>query len=646
MVYSGATPIMQLFSNILAPLVAGLFFLLFFIYFIIANPSKAASYRYFIAFLVAIAVFSLGRPLQLTLGPHPLPLIIVNFRVFILCAVIAPVIILASDVFSKRRRKRLEVAIIAVCVFLGAVYVVFNTLGTHASKELFQFAGIAAVDNDTPSGRPPYYGREVTIFVQMVIGLILLCFSGIKLIKLKLDAPPGGLLRNKIFLFDVGVVIFAASFIVGSYFKQWGIYYAASVLSAALFGASVLIDAKEVHGYYEKLVPFIKEDILDNVAFSELSADKLTQMLRCLGKGNLDTMVVIKLRVAGSEILRDLALMDQALAIVNRCLGAAFDEGRFLSLLLSNGRIGIALKLLTDPGDVARGAIWDALEEIRAEISRALKCGASIGIGRSYERIEGLRTSFREAQDAQDYAERVESAPIVHADNIHESDRRPSLYPVKEKERLLSLVKVGDVENSARAFEDFMSKFKPFVAERPEALKVRLYELVGSLIDAAILGGGDEERLNALVGGYFRDIEHANDAGLVEKWLSGAIGEIAALVARVYEKRSRSLVRNAMKYIDEHYREDLGYKDVAKEVFVSPSYFLSLFKRETGITFVDYLTELRIERAKSLLATTEKSISEIAFEIGFNNSNYFSSTFRRLAGMTAKEYRGVSSSPK
>ncbi|HEY9054376.1 MAG TPA: helix-turn-helix transcriptional regulator, partial [Rectinemataceae bacterium] len=86
----------------------------------------------------------------------------------------------------------------------------------------------------------------------------------------------------------------------------------------------------------------------------------------------------------------------------------------------------------------------------------------------------------------------------------------------------------------------------------------------------------------------------------------------------------------------------LSYRDVAKEVFVSPSYFLSLFKQETGQTFVDYLTSLRVEKAKALLASTEKSVMEIADEVGFSNPNYFSSIFKKATGMTAKEYRAKS----
>lgn len=627
-------------SNILAPLVAGLFFLLYFIYFIIANPSGTASYKYFVVFLVSMSAFILGRPLQLTLGPHPMPLIIVNIRVFILCAVIAPVIILASDLFTKRRRKDFEIAIVSVCTLLGLTYVVFNTLGTRSSKVLFEFAGIIARDNDTPSSMPPFYGREVTIGVQVVTGLLLLVFSLIKLVALWRKTAVSDLLKNKIFLFNGGVCIFAVSFIVGSLLRQWGIYYAASVVSALLFGGSVMIDAREVHHYYEKLIPFIKEDIIDNVAFSEFSKTKLMEMLECLGKGDLNTMIVIKIKEARSELLRDLKVMDEVMRIVGRHFEAAFSEECFLLLPLSNGRIGVALRLPKDPAEGKRAVLWDTLEGIRTEVLRNLKCDIAVGIGRSYRTIDDLRVSYHEALNAQEYAERLETSSIVHVENINGLDQRASKYPFKEKENLLSQIKLGDVQNVQRAFAGFMAKFSPFIAERPEVLKVRLYEFVGSLIDAAIVGGGDENRLNELVAGYFDDIDHAKDPEIVEKWMEKVVWEIAEVVARVYESRSKSLVKRAMKYVEEHYSLSLSYRDVAKEVFISPSYFLFLFKRETGLTFVDYLTAVRVENAKRMLASTEKNITEIAYEVGFNNSNYFSSIFKKLVGTSPKEYRG------
>lgn len=632
---------MSVFSNMIAPLIAGLFFFLYFVFFSIANPSKAVSYRYFVVFLVGISVFSFGRPLQLVLGPHPLPLIVVNIRMLLLCGIIAPVIILASDLFANARRKNIQTAIIVVCALLGVIYTVFNTLGTKESRVLFQFAGIAAHDNLTPSLQRPFFGREVTIAVQVVTGLLLAVFSFLKLVRLRPERSFGAVAKNKVFLFNGGVFIFAVSFIIGSLAKQWGIYYAASILSALLFGWSVVIDVKETYHSYEKLIPFIKEDVIQNVAFSEFSKEKLTEMLSCLGKsGGLNTFVVVKLTRNHTELYRDLTVKDEALRIAAESLRGTLDESCFLPLPLAGERVGIVLRLAGDRETSGKQIpVLEILEEIRDRIGGTLRCGVSIGIGRTYDKIEDLRVSYREALNAQEYAERLENQGIVHVDNISEPDLHANAYPVKEKERLLSLIKVGDLDGGRAAFVEFMRKFKAYIAERPEVLNVRLYEFIGSLIDSAILGGGDEKRLNELIGTYFNDINHITDLATVEHWMTRVVTEVANSVVRVFESRSKTIVKNAIKYIEERSGTQLSYRDVAKEVFISPSYFLCLFKRETGITFTDYLTMVRIERAKELLLTTGLSITQIAFDTGFNNSNYFSSQFRKIVGTTAKAFR-------
>jgi two-component system response regulator YesN len=627
------------FANILAPLVAGLFILLYFVYFAIANSAKAASYRYFGVILVSLGVFTLGRPLQLLLGPHPLPLIIVNARMLILCGIIAPAIILASGVLDRRRRRRRDAVIVAVCALLGLTYVIFNSLGTRGSRTLFEFAGLTARDNLTPSLLPPFYGREVTIGVQVFTGIILMVFSLIALVRLKLRRPLREIAGNKVFLFNSGVLIFAVSFIIGSLLKQWGIYYTAIIASALLFGGSVLIEAREVHDYYERLVPFIKEDIIDDVAFGEISRARLARMLGCLGKAQPDSFAVIGLKGAGALVMEELEHAEAALEIASKRLAAALGEERFLVLPLTKGRIGLALRLAGLAAEADRRPILDILEEVRAEMSRALGRAVAIGLGRTYARLEDLRSSYREALAAQECAERFEGGSIVHADDISQPGQGARPYPAKEKERLLSLVKLGDTAAAAKACAEFAGLFEPFAAEQPDLLRARLYEFVGAVMDAAILGGGDEKRLSERVPRYFDEIEHFKGLQGLGDWMGRVVAETAGSVVRVREKRSKSLIQAARAYIDTNYASALSYKDVARHICISPSYFLSLFKQETGLTFVDYLTALRVERAKALLSGTDKSVTEIAYEVGFNNANYFSSTFKRVAGETAKEYR-------
>ncbi len=164
--------------------------------------------------------------------------------------------------------------------------------------------------------------------------------------------------------------------------------------------------------------------------------------------------------------------------------------------------------------------------------------------------------------------------------------------------------------------------------------------MIGSLIDTAILAGGDEDSLNQLASTYFNEIQRITNPAPLRKWLKGVVKEIVDIVSNVYESRSKVLIDKARTIIEEQFSSSkLSYKDVAREIFISPSYFLNLFKQETGETFVDYLKNLRIERAKELLLNSNKSIAQIALDIGFSNPNYFSSQFTKSVGVTAKEYR-------
>jgi two-component system response regulator YesN len=78
---------------------------------------------------------------------------------------------------------------------------------------------------------------------------------------------------------------------------------------------------------------------------------------------------------------------------------------------------------------------------------------------------------------------------------------------------------------------------------------------------------------------------------------------------------------------------------VAAQVNVSPSYFSSIFRQKTGVTFVEYLTRLRMEKAKELLLCSDCSSTEIGYTVGYKDPHYFSSLFKKMYGCTPKEYR-------
>jgi AraC-like DNA-binding protein len=99
------------------------------------------------------------------------------------------------------------------------------------------------------------------------------------------------------------------------------------------------------------------------------------------------------------------------------------------------------------------------------------------------------------------------------------------------------------------------------------------------------------------------------------------------------------IIKRAKEYIYEHHTEHLSLARAAKAVNMSTFYFCKMFKKVTGINFTDYLSRVRIEKAKNLLLNPNLRVSEIAFEVGFESLTHFNRVFKKLLGQSPTEYR-------
>ncbi len=98
-------------------------------------------------------------------------------------------------------------------------------------------------------------------------------------------------------------------------------------------------------------------------------------------------------------------------------------------------------------------------------------------------------------------------------------------------------------------------------------------------------------------------------------------------------------IRHCMCYIEKHYADNITLDDLAQAVNISKSYLSMMFKQETGVNFIAYLTKYRLERAKELIIGSNLKIYEIAEKVGFSSPYYFSKVFKDETGMSCKEYK-------
>lgn len=147
-----------------------------------------------------------------------------------------------------------------------------------------------------------------------------------------------------------------------------------------------------------------------------------------------------------------------------------------------------------------------------------------------------------------------------------------------------------------------------------------------------------EEMLEREIGDVVEETGKSTEAAI--SYAEKIIKEAVAIRDENAGNQNRSVLKKAVAYIQDHYMdEELSMNKAAREMNVSANHFSAMFSQNMGQTFTEYLTGLRMERAKELLRCTSRRSSEIAGEVGYKDAHYFSYLFKKTQGMTPSEYR-------
>ncbi len=139
-----------------------------------------------------------------------------------------------------------------------------------------------------------------------------------------------------------------------------------------------------------------------------------------------------------------------------------------------------------------------------------------------------------------------------------------------------------------------------------------------------------------------------NDDYIRDMWLNEKLNTLLALLMaeswqpaslRNPRRPARRDVAPVREYLEEHCTEKIALESVAEHFFLNKHYLARLFKEQYGVSVNSYLTQVRITRAKQMLRFTDKAVSVIAAECGLEDANYFSRVFKKVEGVTPKQYR-------
>lgn len=194
-----------------------------------------------------------------------------------------------------------------------------------------------------------------------------------------------------------------------------------------------------------------------------------------------------------------------------------------------------------------------------------------------------------------------------------------TVVPIRLGDQLLGFLRTGQVFNKKPTEKDFNNTTRRLI---DWGVKVDLKQMEEAYFGSTILGAEQYDSMVKLLKVFADHLSMVSNQILVEE-----------------DNTESPLIARARDFIDRNQAEDLSLEAVAKAVNTSTFYFCKMFKRATGLTFTEYLSRVRVEKAKSLLLNPHIRISEVAFEVGFQSLSQFNRVFKKITGQSPSQYR-------
>lgn len=277
-----------------------------------------------------------------------------------------------------------------------------------------------------------------------------------------------------------------------------------------------------------------------------------------------------------------------------------------------------------------RTELIDHARELVRYLRKKTQINFRIGIGK-VKPLSGLSESYTEAMNSLI----ITTGSVAHADDLPMGCDYDEDYPVDHEKSIFLSVSQGRTDEalaSARYFFNWM--------RGGDIMDIRLKILEFALRAEKIAydKGGMTYHFTSRRD-YLPDVMALSTDEELKEWFITRIADACGNVRNKQMERSESVVEAAIAYIRENYGKDVSLEDVSRKVNISPYYFSRIFREEAGSTFIEYLTSIRMDRAKELLSENRLSMKEICSEIGYSDPNYFSRSFKKNVGITPTEYR-------
>ncbi|MBP1992110.1 response regulator [Paenibacillus eucommiae] len=287
----------------------------------------------------------------------------------------------------------------------------------------------------------------------------------------------------------------------------------------------------------------------------------------------------------------------------------------------------------TDEGLTGTRQLEKAIHRMRD----TLKCAVFAAAGDTTTSVEDLQRSYKEAENLYSFRILFGDQGLFTTSDIERCVGGRTVCSQKEESELSAILMSNDAVQLRRWSNEIVREQMEDTKVTPATLRAFLQSIVivaHRWLDRAMENRNVEKRGVQL-------LSFEPDTKPHEELFKLLLSVMNAFHELVSDSRY-SYIHRAIVYIREHLDQHLTLQQVAKFVHLNPNYLSEVFKKEMGLSYIEFITQERMNRAANILRSTDKKVSEIALEVGYEDMKYFSQQFKKYMGRTPSEFRQFS----
>lgn len=386
----------------------------------------------------------------------------------------------------------------------------------------------------------------------------------------------------------------------------------------------------------EENLPILKERFLNELLQNNLSKEGICEKMAYFGISKISEDIQIAVIEYAESNVIDSEGEEERLLLGFKCIETVkqyfkndmgleifFDITQKIVIFNSNPTV-----------DMVEGS-----EQIKAMMINFLKCYVNIGIGNKYKGIENARQSYREACEALGYKVIAGWNNVVNYNEMT-FEKQDHIWDYELATSIRFYIKVGVENKATEAVERIFTEIEEGKVNSIEYLRIISINIISEVYTVIHeIGLRVEDVFEVGVVPYNRilNIDNLPD---MKNYTNQTIIEIINRIKVLKKKKDNSVINSIQEYILTNLSDsELSLSSVAKGFFLNSSYLSRLFKQETGLSFIEFLTQKRIEKAVELFNNTDLKAYEIAVKVGIPEPKYFCMCFKKITGVSVNDFK-------